>query len=716
MHVSLQTKILALVIGTATGLAAVILLSLSWYADREVTYSVRANVRSTGAVLGQIMQERSAALTSQVNLLAQQRDLAQVVGTNDPATARDSANSYKAVVHADAVVITDRDGRVLGATNGLQAGKMAPEREVGIRAALAGQTWSGVIARPDHLSLSVSVPVKIGAYVWGTFTASRDIDPSVAADLRKALGVDVAFVDHGHVIGASLPLPSQIPTPRTTPKVISIGPKRYFVLYGALPNTRLSDDMGYVTLHRYDAAMAFYDRLRNGLMIMTVLTLIIALVAGTVLAHNLARPLNGIVGAARILQRGEWPERFELRRGDEIGLLQGVFNEMTAALRASQERMLALIDTDALTGVDNHRRFHERLAAEGQRLAKEGGSLSLLLFDIDHFHQFNQQHGHAEGDSALVAVAQTLSGCLPDGALIGRYAGDKFGVLLPHHCLRDAEDLGDHARLAIVACAAHDSSAGRLTVSVGCAEFGVHSMEVEGLLLAAELAASRAKQLGRDRVCRFDSVPGSDQMADPYQLYRFLKDESVSTIQALAAAVDAKDPYTRGHSQRVADYAASLARYIGEPENYVTRVHTIGTLHDVGKIGVPDDILKKTTRLDESERAVIETHPGLGEVIVKKVPALAYTLAGVRHHHERWDGGGYPDHLAGDSIPYDGRILALADTYDAMTSDRPYRKGLSQDIALTEIERGAGTQFDPSLTHAFVKMMSRENGELRLAA
>lgn len=233
----------------------------------------------------------------------------------------------------------------------------------------------------------------------------------------------------------------------------------------------------------------------------------------------------------------------------------------------------------------------------------------------------------------------------------------------------------------------------------------MHTRQAEGLVMAAELAVSRAKQLGRNRVCRFDAVPGADEATDPYQLHRFLRDGSLATIQALAAAVDAKDPYTQGHSTRVAEYAARLASWTGASQSDIDLVHTTGTLHDVGKIGVPDSILQKPGRLDDEERRVMETHPVLGEVIVKKAPQLALSLPGVRHHHERWDGGGYPDGLAGEAIPYVARILAVADTYDAMTSDRPYRKGMAPETALAEIERGAGTQFDPELARAFADLM-----------
>jgi HD-GYP domain-containing protein (c-di-GMP phosphodiesterase class II) len=155
----------------------------------------------------------------------------------------------------------------------------------------------------------------------------------------------------------------------------------------------------------------------------------------------------------------------------------------------------------------------------------------------------------------------------------------------------------------------------------------------------------------------------------------------------------------------VAEYASELARYVGLPKGEVDLVYITGTLHDVGKIGVPDAILQKEGRLTAEERAIIETHPVLGEIIVRKAPQLAPTLPGVRYHHERWDGLGYPDRLSGKAIPYLARILAVADTFDAMTSNRPYRAGMPRDRALEEINRSAGTQFDSDLARAFVTMM-----------
>lgn len=197
-----------------------------------------------------------------------------------------------------------------------------------------------------------------------------------------------------------------------------------------------------------------------------------------------------------------------------------------------------------------------------------------------------------------------------------------------------------------------------------------------------------------------------------------LRQEHLSTIQVLAAAVDAKDRYTQGHSQRVAHYAVELAQCLGYTEAKLERLFITGTLHDIGKIGVPDSVLHKPGPLTPEERSQMEQHPVLGELILKEVPQLADTLPGVRHHHERWDGKGYPDGLAGEAIPFEARILALADTFDAMTSDRPYRRGMSYERALEEIERCAGTQFDPELAPIFVVMMRSNTlrAEPRLAA
>jgi HD-GYP domain-containing protein (c-di-GMP phosphodiesterase class II) len=175
----------------------------------------------------------------------------------------------------------------------------------------------------------------------------------------------------------------------------------------------------------------------------------------------------------------------------------------------------------------------------------------------------------------------------------------------------------------------------------------------------------------------------------------------LGTLRALTAAIDAKDPYTRGHSDRVALLAGQIADALGLGQAAVEQFRVAGLVHDVGKIGVPEAILCKCGRLDEAEFAAIKRHPEIGHGILKAIPGLADVLPGVLHHHERWDGRGYPHGLAGEAIPLVARVLALADTFDAMSSDRSYRRRLSREQVLAEIGRCAGTQFDPGLVGRF---------------
>lgn len=708
MRLTLRLKILLLIAGTAVGLVSVILLAFTLLVSREMDRAVRDDVRATGGVLAQLLRERSAVLLSQAEIISDAPPLRAALSTQDPPTVRDAVQDYRRKLGTEGILVTDRSGSVLADTDSKTDLHANMASSPGVAAALSGQSWSGITDRHGALMLTVCVPIRIGPYPYGTFTTYRSVDAAVAASLRDSLGTEIAFLDKGRVVGASRPLPASLPAPRV-PRIVSVGGVRYFALYAPLPTTDPKDGIGFETLRPYTAATHLYHRCLFVFLAASLLTLLLALAAGAWMARGLTRPLDGVVRAAETLRRGDWPERFSGSRTDEIGLLQTVFNEMTDSLRGSQERLLALIDTDLLTGLDNHRRFQERLEQEAGRCSQSGESLSLLLLDLDNFHGFNQRHGHAAGDEAVRETALSLQRLLPELAIAARYGGEEFAVLLPQRSLPEAEALAERIRWVI------EEAGDGLTLSVGCAEFGTHSAEGAGLVLAAELAVSRAKQLGRNRVCRFDTLPGADLNADPYQLHRFLKDESLSTIQALAAAVDAKDTYTQGHSQRVARYAVALAQRIGLPEAEVDLVHITGTLHDVGKIGVPDAILKKPGRLSEDERRIMETHPTLGEVIIRKAPKLVETLPGIRHHHERWAGGGYPDGIAGEQIPRIARILAVADTFDAMTSDRPYRKGLSWEIAIGEIARGAGTQFEPLLSEAFVSLMQAEMAERKLA-
>jgi len=424
----------------------------------------------------------------------------------------------------------------------------------------------------------------------------------------------------------------------------------------------------------------------------------------------------GVVGALRL---GGVPHA--LRADDRDALTILAAHAATALDNAQHHaRALAAASEDSLTELLNHRAFQTRLEEEVARARRGGQALAVVMVDLDGFGAVNNAHGHQTGDVTLLAVARCLRAQTRQADVVARYGGDEFALILPEteldEALETAERVrGEVARLTV----AHGARAIHVTASVGVAVMPDHATTREGLIGAADNAAYAAKRAGKDRVRRAEAGALS---RDPVALAAQLDDANLATVEALASTVDAKDAYTRGHSGRVAVYAAAIAVALGLDEADVVRVRQAGVLHDVGKIGVPDAILLKPGGLTDEEFAVIKQHPEIGERILLGLPFLRDILPAVRHHHERWDGCGYPDGLAGETIPPDAAILAVADSFDAMTSSRTYRPALLAAEAIRRMREGAGVQYDPRVVAAFdravadgmLPLPSIRAGELRV--
>jgi diguanylate cyclase (GGDEF)-like protein len=365
------------------------------------------------------------------------------------------------------------------------------------------------------------------------------------------------------------------------------------------------------------------------------------------------------------------------------------------------ERALERASEDSLTGLRNHRAFQMRLQEEAARARRAGCPLSVLMVDLDGFADINNTYGHPAGDVTLRAVARAVGQEVRAADIAARYGGDEFAVILPEADLAEAVTIAERLCAAIAGLHIRENGVPiRISASIGVSSAPEYGHEREDLVHAADQAAYAAKRAGKGRVCcPEDAVLSLDQ--DPAALAAQLEHANMATVEALAAAVDAKDPYTRGHSQRVSIYAEVIARALGWAEADVARVRLAGQLHDVGKIGVPDAVLSKPTALSAEEYAAIKEHPAIGERMLASVPFLREILPAVRHHHERWDGGGYPDGLAGLAIAEDARILTVADCFDAMTSSRTYRSALPLHEARRRVREGSGTQFDPRIAAAF---------------
>jgi len=373
-------------------------------------------------------------------------------------------------------------------------------------------------------------------------------------------------------------------------------------------------------------------------------------------------------------------------------------------------RLEALATTDPLTGLVNHRVFHKRLAEEAERARSEGRTVAVVMMDLDNFKFFNDAYGHNVGDGVLRRVASALMGCAASGDVVARFGGDEFALVMPQGrsggaCL-SAEGLRAHIaeRLADLSYLPPGNETPiPLTVSLGVALFPSDAATHFEALEIADTRLRRSKTGATDRpvdaLCRdlAHSVNG------------------FSMLNALVTAVDNKDRYTRRHSEDVLDYSLRIADQMGLDEATRHTLQVAALLHDVGKIGVPDSVLRKPGKLTDEEYQAIQQHPLMGAVIVGAVPGFEYTLDVVRHHHERWDGKGYPFGLQGEETPFLARLVAVADAFSAMTMDRPYRKGMDREKALSVLEEGAGTQWDPECVWALLRAYS-PTATLALAA
>jgi diguanylate cyclase (GGDEF)-like protein/PAS domain S-box-containing protein len=370
--------------------------------------------------------------------------------------------------------------------------------------------------------------------------------------------------------------------------------------------------------------------------------------------------------------------------------------EQARKLQEAMERA----DRDPLTGLFNHRCFHKRLQQEADRTAVTGEPMSIALIDLDNFKFFNDVYGHAVGDDVLRQVAAALGNCCRSEDVLARFGGDEFALLMPGYGPEDA------VKTAAMIDKCLDGMGyrppGYNAVIPFSLSVGVATLPDDGLTRfdLIEIADARLRHVKN----------GGDEDDYVDRLRASLRDqvEGFSMLDALVKAVDTKDRYTRRHSEDVMVYSVQIARELRLAPAEVRAAEVAGLLHDVGKIGVPDSILRKPGKLTDADMQAIKQHPMMGAIIVGAVPGFEDALDAVRHHHERWDGAGYPFGLRGQQIPLLARVMAVADAYSAMTTDRPYRKGMPAEKALRVLEDGSGVQWDPECVQAFVRARRAE--------
>jgi diguanylate cyclase (GGDEF)-like protein/putative nucleotidyltransferase with HDIG domain len=381
-------------------------------------------------------------------------------------------------------------------------------------------------------------------------------------------------------------------------------------------------------------------------------------------------------------------------------LLFFIFRGAQNRLTRQTKEMLELTRRDALTGALNHGALVATLADRVERARTGGGAIAVAVLDIDNFRLLNDTYGHAAGDEALLSVSRLLREQLPAGTTWGRYGPDEFLVISGFLSISgtpgavELEPTIERIRAALVDLSLRFEVSERLpvTISAGISFYPTNGEAVTTLLSSASVALDEARTSGGDAIRVAESQPEKATGGGTFDI-----------LQGLIIAVDTKDRYTKRHSEDVARYATFLAERIGLDPEVVGSVRVAGLLHDIGKIGIPDHILRKPGALTSDEYEIVKQHVALGDMIVRDVPDIDTVRAGIRHHHERWDGNGYLTRLEGEAIPLIARILAVGDAFSAMTTTRPYRKGLGVQEALKRLEDAAGSQLEERLVRAFVE-------------
>ena len=383
-----------------------------------------------------------------------------------------------------------------------------------------------------------------------------------------------------------------------------------------------------------------------------------------------------------------------------------------------------------MTGLSNHKKLQEDLAQEITDCIDHDKNLTFCIIDIANISEINSELGHAKGDAVIREVAKKIQKNVRNTDILGRYGGDEIAIIMPDTSVDEAKYVCEFLFYNL-SCTMFDDL-GQLKFSCGISTFPDDSNKQEKLNILAQqalyIAKSKKSESGQSEIVATSDYNFWDEEAvkgfayvlskkhattavnlEEELINQFHKEDIISSdhlievVSSLAAAIDAKDTYTKGHSASVSRYSEALARAINLPSNEVERIKLGAMLHDIGKIGIPEQILRKPTALSDDEWQVMKQHPAIGaDKVLKPNKSLHDLIPMVKYHHEHIDGSGYPYGLKGDEIPQSARIVAIADAFHALISDRPYRKGLSVTKACEILKMGAGVQWDKDLIRQFI--------------
>lgn len=479
-------------------------------------------------------------------------------------------------------------------------------------------------------------------------------------------------------------------------------------IIGSLPITDIAgNNIGYMSVMQSREIFLSTQKLtkRNAFLAMFLSTIVI-IILGFRFKNIIIKPIKSLENQIKKMEQENLLIHADINANgpNEIINLAKSFNHMVDSIyehKKENEELKIYANMDYLTWVYNHKHYFESI---NQKIAEIHKEISIMFCDIDKFKLINDTYGHEVGDFLLIEIAKIIKDEVKDIGMVFRYGGEEFVVIMCDYTSEETLYEAEKIRKSIAKSQELQKYADYfpITISIGIASYPKHALDAEGLIKKADSAMYYSKQNGRNQCNIYNN---NMNLFLKYNNENIKKELLMDSALALAEAVDAKDDYTGKHSKMVSKYSILLAEKLGLTENEKNRLRIGALLHDCGKIGIPDNIIHKSEKLSDTEFTTIKNHTLLGYNIIKHITNDEEIINCVRSHHERWDGKGYPDGLQGDATHLFARIVCIADVYHAMTSDRPYRKALTQEEATDELIRTKGTQFDPKLVDVFVEII-----------
>lgn len=362
-----------------------------------------------------------------------------------------------------------------------------------------------------------------------------------------------------------------------------------------------------------------------------------------------------------------------------------------------------MVNFDGLTNVYNHRYFQDKLKEKVEIGRKENKPVSMIFIDIDYFKHYNDLYGHQKGDNILKELAEIVTKSVREKDIVARYGGEEFAVILEDTTEKETLEIAERIRANVEETyfdGEENQPKGKITASIGISIFPDKAKDELELIKSADDALYRAKFFNKNRVETYTSI------LDDLKKNIDDKDiELVTSIKTLISIINAKDRYTYSHVERVVIYSRLLADKLKLSEIDKSNLIYGAYMHDIGKINIPKEILVKRMKLEKDEWEELKQHPDNGVEIIKSVESLKGVIPLIKHHHERYDGKGYPNGLTGKEIPYLARVLTVVDSFDAMTSNRPYNRRKSYEEGIEELRKCSGAQFDPEIAKAFIEVI-----------